>query len=493
MSQIQNLRISPEEARIELARRELARRRFKDYCSYIYRGYKENWHITLLAEALQNVYEGKIRFLIVELPPRHSKSLHVSQLFPSWWMGKDKDSDIIVASYSGDLAVDHGRETRNIIASSSYQNIFDTQLAQDSKAKGKWNTNGRGAYNAAGVGGSITGKGSKCFVIDDPFKDRKEADSKHIRDERYKWFRSVARTRLTPDGRMILMNSRWHEDDLVGRVIAKDGWVSYWDWLKGKRAKWVRLTLPAIAIEDEPYRKIGEVLWPQQYPMEEIKNIESDIGPYEFSSLYQQTPIDDASREIKKEWFKYKAETEIDLQACRKIATIDPGGKELENDYTGIIRNYIDKSGYWNVKGERVRIDSDELINIIFQLHRERFEIIGVEETVYLKAIKPFFEKECRRRGEFPNVEPLKHNRTQKEVRIRGLVPRYKAGAIYHIKGECIDLEEELLTFPKGTHDDTIDALAYQNDISPVLSNSVVEKQRLAFEKKRKMNQITTR
>lgn len=400
-------------------------------------------------------------------------------------MGKNKDSDIIVASYSGDLAVDHGRETRNIIDSSAYQNIFDTKLAQDSKAKGKWNTDGRGAYNAAGVGGSITGKGSKCFIIDDPFKDRKEADSQHIRDERYKWLRSVARTRLTPDGRMILMGSRWHEDDLVGRVTIRDGWISYWDWLKGKRAKWVRLTLPAIAMEDDPYRKEGEVLWPGQYSKEEIHNIKGDIGPYEFSSLYQQAPVDDANREFKKEWFQYKDESEVDVKEARKIATIDPGGKEIENDFTGIIKNYIDKKGYWNIKGSRIHVDSDELINIIFQLHRERFEIIGVEETVYLKAIKPFFKAECIRRGEFPNIEPLKHNRTQKEVRIRGLIPRYKAGTIYHIKGECIDLEEELLSFPKGTNDDTADALAYQNDIMPGVSDTAREKQQLRFEKKR--------
>ena len=243
--------LSPKSAKAELARRELASRHFLDFNRYIYEGYIESWHTNLLCDALERVLKGDIRFLIIEEPPRHSKSLHVSQLFPAYIVGKDHDDSIIVSSYSTDLALDHGRETRNIIASPEYQNIFKTRLAPDQGAKGKWNTTGKGAYNAVGVGASVTGKGAKFFIVDDPFKDRKEADSQLIRDARFKWMRSVARTRLTPDGALIIMHTRWHDDDMIGRITNKDNpdtyepWVDYFDFLAGKRAKWVRLTLPA--------------------------------------------------------------------------------------------------------------------------------------------------------------------------------------------------------------------------------------------------------
>ena len=125
------------EAKKELAMRELARRNLLNFNKYVYPNYKVNWHIELLCQALDLVIEGKIRFLIVEMPPRHSKSLNVSQLFPAYVVGRNKDDSVIVASYSGDLATDHGRETRNLIATQEYQNIFDTKLAADSNAKGK--------------------------------------------------------------------------------------------------------------------------------------------------------------------------------------------------------------------------------------------------------------------------------------------------------------------------------------------------------------------
>ena len=242
-----------------MAKRELARRHLYDFNKYVYDGYKESWHLELLCDALEKVILGEIRFLLVEMPPRHGKSMTISQLFPAYAVGKEKDDSIIVASYSGDLATDHGRETRNLIDSKPYQNVFDTKLAPDSTAKGKWNTNGRGAYNAVGVGGSITGKGAKYFILDDPFKDRMEADSEVIRESRWKWLKAVARTRLTPDGRMIIFHTRWHQDDIVGRLTTrkdtKEDWVDYFDFLKGVRAKWVRLTLPAIATREELHRK----------------------------------------------------------------------------------------------------------------------------------------------------------------------------------------------------------------------------------------------
>lgn len=469
---MQTSKPSPQQAAQELARRELARRSFSHFAPYIYDGYQSNWHTQILCEALDHIQKGDIRFLFIEAPPRHSKSLHVSQLFPAYVVGRDKDASVIVASYSGDLATDHGRETRNLIETTQYQNVFDTRLAQDSTAKGKWNTNGRGAYNAAGVGGSLTGKGAEFFIIDDPYKDRKEADSPLIREERWKWFTSVARTRLTPNGRMVVMSTRWHEDDLIGRLTEgekKEKWITYEDFKQNglQDAKWVRITFQAIAEQDETYRKIGEPLWASRYPLEELTDIRNTLGPYEFSALYQQRPVDDQSREFLPHWIKHRSPSVLETMQTRKFVTIDTALKSSEgSDYTGVTRNYVNEINEWHIRAERYRLNSREIIDLIFKLHHEGFEKIGIEEGAFTYAVEPFLREEMRIRNTFPNIVPLKHNNTMKEVRIRGLIPRYSFGKIFHLEGMCVDLELELATFPKGAHDDVLDSLTYQLQIA---------------------------
>lgn len=408
---------------------------------------------------------------MVEMPPRHSKSVHVSQLFPAYVVGKDKDTPIIVASYSSDLATDHGRETRNIVDSAEYGHLFDTRLAPDSAAKGKWNTNGKGAYNAAGVGGSITGKGAKFFIIDDPLKDRKEADSPIVREDNWKWFRSVARTRLTPDGAIILMHTRWHDDDLIGRLTDKEGtkedWIDYFDFLQGSKAKWVRLRLTAIADTDELYRAKGEALWPQRYPLTELEDIKKTIGSFEWSALYQQNPVDEATQEFRRDWFRYRSWAEVQDMVTRKFATIDTAiSKRDEADATGVTRNYVDLGNNWNIKCRNYRINALGVIDLIFELHKEGFELIGIEEGIYKDAIEPFLKAEMSKRNIFPHVVTLKHNQTAKPTRIRGLIPRYETGKVFHITGECDDLEEQLLRFPKAAHDDCPDSEAYQLQVA---------------------------
>lgn len=461
------------QALAEKAKREKARRRLSSFCEYVYPDYLSSWHTELLCEALEKVDAGEIRFLLVEMPPRHSKSLHVSQLFPAWVVGKNKDTPIIVSSYSGDLAVDHGRETRNLIESPTYKNIFKTKLAPDSTAKGKWNTDGKGAYNAAGVGGSITGKGAKIFVIDDPLKDRKEADSILIRDDRFKWMRSVARTRLTPDGAMIITHTRWHDDDMIGRLTAEGDYVNYFDWLDGKRAKWVRLSFPAIATEDEPYRKMGEALWPNRYSLEELNSLKADIGGYEWSALYQQNPIDEDNRVFHKEWFKKREYAELEELNTSNYLTIDTKAtnkQDAGSDYIGITFNFVDNQGVWNLMSERRKMSSKDLVDFLFTSHTNYKLIkIGIEKTAYTEGLAVYLDEEMRRRNHYLPIVELSHGGTKKEIRIESLQPRYERGAVYHLvkygKNTCADLEEELLRFPKAINDDASDATAYQNQI----------------------------
>jgi hypothetical protein len=337
-----------------------------------------------------------------------------------------------------------------------------------------------GGYMSAGAGGAFTGKGFKIGIIDDLFKNREEAESKTIRDSRWNWYLSSFYTRQDGATAIIVISTRWHEDDIIGRLMQKqaqdeeDGQTNY--------DKWTVVEFPAIAIKDEDFRDKGEALWPEKFPLEKLQKTENTLGPYEFSALYQAHPITSANQEFKETWFKYRTWAQVEGLDTRKFATIDPGGKGLENDNTGIIRNYVDKENKWNIKAMGVHFDSKELIDYIFRLHDEGFEKIGIEETVYLKAVAPFLDDEKRKRDKFPNTIPLKQPTVQKEIRIRGLIPRYASGSIIHIEGECKDLEDELKVFPKAAHDDVGDALAMQNEVAeaPIseLKQAIMRQQR---------------
>lgn len=439
-----------------------------DYAIATDRNYLDTWFhealATILQSALEKVEKGEDARIIIQCPPRHGKSEISTKKFTSWVLGHHPNWPIIVASYSGDLATKFGQETRDIMQSSQYQSIFDTRLRVDTKAKGYWKTDEGGSYMAAGAGGAITGSGFKIGIVDDIFKNREEAESQVIRDSRWDWFRSTFYTRQEGATAIIVINTRWHTDDLVGRLIEKqkkdeaDHSENY--------DKWTIINFPAIATEDESFRVKGEALWPEKFPLEKLRTTENTIGPYEFAALYQGSPITSENQEFKEMWIKKRSWSEVEALDTRKFATIDPGGKEAENDYSGIVRNYVDKQNKWNLKTMRVHFDSKELINYLFTLHDEGFEKIGIEETVYLKALKPFLDDECTKRNKFPTIVPLKHNKTQKEVRIRGLIPRYSSGGIFHIEGECGDVEKEMFVFPKGAHDDTLDSLAMQLEVA---------------------------
>lgn len=445
-----------QKAKQEIAKRELARRHFEDFVLYSFQDFKLSWHHKVIFEKLEAVERGEIKRIMFFLPPRHSKSEIGSIQFPAWLMGRNKNRNIIEASYSGDLATDFGRQTRNLIKSKRYQNVFKgVSLAEDSEAKGKWNTNGRGAYNAVGVGGATTGKGADFLIIDDPVKNRQDAESDVVRESTWNWYRSTARTRLSPQGAIILIMTRWHDDDLAGRILQKNN-------------NWEIVKFPAIAEEDEEYRKKGEALWPNFFTKEILEDTKDDIGSYEWSALYQQNPIDSESQEFHKHWFKEREQEEVARLNTRKFLTVDTAISEKASaDFTGLCDNAVDPDNFWNLKAWKMKINPKDLIDLLFKLHEARdYEAIGIEKTIYLQTIKPFLDDEQVKRNKFLPIVELYHNQTSKELRIRGLIPRYQAGGVFHIKGECKDLESEALRFPKGVHDDVLDAVAYQQQIA---------------------------
>ena len=179
-------------------------------------------------------------------------------------------------------------------------------------------------------------------------------------------------------------------------------------------------------------------------------------------------PIDKESQEFKREFFQYRTWEELNRLQTRCYLTIDTAiSEKASGDYTGLTLNWVDKENKWTLKAWHERLSPKGLIDKIFDLHYAfKIDTIGIEETIYLQAIKPFFEDECRVRNTFPKIVELKHNQQAKETRIRAILPRYESKSVFHIQEECNDLEEELLTFPKGVHDDVLDATAYQNQIA---------------------------
>lgn len=426
-----------------------------DFSIIMNRKYKPNWHHDEIAHALELVEQGKITRLMVQMPPRHGKSQLTTINFPAWYIGRHPDKEVITASYSADLAQDFGSKTRDLVNSENYYDIFETQLRDDEQARGKWRTKEGGTYISTGVGGPITGRGANLMIIDDPFKNREEADSEVIREKIWNWYLSTAYTRLEKGGAVIVIATRWHLDDLIGRLLKAE--------TEGGD-EWVLVTFPAIATEIEPNRGIGDALWPERFSLEVLENIKRNIGPYEWSSLYQQTPILTEGQEFRTEWLKVIDEREVLAKDTMNYLTVDPAlSKKSSADKTGFCDNSVDKENFWNLKAWGQRLDPHELVEKLFFLHGQRnYQKIGIERTAYLDGLKPYIDDQMRKRNKFLPIVELKHNEMAKEIRIRSLIPRYAGRSVFHIKGECGDLEEEMFTFPKGMTDDVLDATAYQ-------------------------------
>ena len=260
-----------------------------------------------LMRFLVDVERRKSPRLILTMPPRHGKSEIVSKRFPAWSFGVDPDASVIVASYSDSLAKRINKDVQRIMDADAYSRIFpDTSLSVRRNAGGHSTAirtmelfeipGYSGSFRTTGVGGGITGMGCDILIIDDPFKDRKTANSPTVRQSIWDWYASTAYTRLSPGGGVVVMHTRWHEDDLVGRLLEAQ---------KNGGDAWELVNYPAIAEEDERYRKKGEALDPSRYPIASLNAIRKAIGEEEFAALYQQHPTPATGGIFRKKWFQF--------------------------------------------------------------------------------------------------------------------------------------------------------------------------------------------
>jgi len=292
-------------AQQELARRELARRSLLDFTCLLNPKYVVGWvhrEVTDLLDAFeQAVAEKRGPRLIIELPPRHGKSELVSRCFPAFLLGRHPDWEVVCASYNSDLAASFGREVRTTLHDPLYRDLFpDLELRKDSNAVDFVKTTGKGSYKAVGVGGTLTGMGAEVLLIDDPVRNREDADSELVSEATWRWYQSVARTRLSPGGGIIICMTRWSLLDLAGRLqeaqterIDAEHWHVY--------------SFPAIATKDEKHRKAGEALHPERWPLRELEKLRGALDAREWTALYQQNPVPDQGLIFSKDWVKWYA------------------------------------------------------------------------------------------------------------------------------------------------------------------------------------------
>jgi len=278
----------------------LSKRRLTDFMVYESGG---KWirakHLDLLCGKLESVERGDIKRLMVFMPPRHGKSEVISKKFPAWYLGRNPDNEIIMVSYAADLVLDHSKIARDTLKEWG-QKIFGVTVAKDSGAADRWTlTKHRGGLTASGVGGPITGRGAHVAIIDDPVKNQEDADSETIRHKTWEWYKTTLRTRLAPGGAIVLVMTRWHEDDLAGRLLKHASEDE-------EGSKWEIISIPAEAEEDDALgRSIGEWLWPERYPEKEYRQLRVDAGSRGWTALYQQRPSPDEGGLIKRNWWRY--------------------------------------------------------------------------------------------------------------------------------------------------------------------------------------------
>lgn len=434
----------------ELARqatREIARRRLADFCALMDPGYVRAKHTDLLVSHLEALERREIQNLAVFMPPRHSKSYHVSERFLAWALGRQPKRKIIMASYASELAEKSSRLVRNLL--SDERSPFTMRVARDSSAVGHWATDAGGEVHAAGVAAGTTGQGADILSIDDPFADREQADSPLQRDKVWTWYTDVTQTRFQPGGVQILTMTRWHDDDLAGRILNS-----------AFASKWTVLSLPALAVDDDPLgRTPGQALWPAWFPEERLLELQTILGTRSFAALYQQNPIPMSGGTFRSEWFAKRGEMPNSAYEPRIVVqAVDGAWKTgVSNDYSVVATWATDFRDFYLLDVWRGKVEFYDLKRIVpEQYKKHRPHAVFCEEAASGLALL----SELRKSSGIPIIGVVPKG--SKESRIEAVTPIFEAGRVVLPKSApwLDEWLREHLRFPGSAHDDQVDTTA---------------------------------
>ena len=420
---------------------------FLSFVKHVWPEFIEGSHHKRIANKFNQLAEGKIKRLIINMPPRHTKSEFASFLLPAWMVGKNPKLKIIQSTNTTELSVRFGRKAKQLIDSPEYQQFFKTRLKEDSQAAGKWETQQGGEYYAAGVGSAITGRGADLLIIDDPHTEQDAMNAQAL-DRTYEWFTSGPRQRLQPGGAIVVVMTRWNEKDLTGRLLSGQ---------KEPRAdKWELIEFPAIMPSGRP-------VWPEYWNLKDLNSVKASIPGSKWNAQYMQNPTSEEGALIKREWWKdwepdelpplqhviqsydtafMKKET-ADFSAITTWGVFTPNedsGPELilvdalkgRYEFPELRRIALEQYGYWNP--ETVIIESKASgLPLTYELRKMGIPVI--------------------------NFTPSKGN--DKHTRVNSVSPLFESGRIWAPKEMefAQDVIEECAAFPYGDHDDLVDSM----------------------------------
>jgi predicted phage terminase large subunit-like protein len=456
--------ISEEELAREFLARSQAKNSLMGFIKYTKPDFQAATHHNYLSDQLEAVIRGDIRRLIITMPPRHGKSEMASRKLPAYFLGKRPKDEIICATYNAELASEFGRSVRDLITSEMYTNVFpEVRIKTSDRAADRWSVITGGGYRAAGIGGGLTGRGGSLLLVDDPIKSREDADSKLSRDRAWDWYRSVLYTRQAPNAAIVVIQTRWHDDDLTGRLLREME-------LGGER--WDKVDFPAIAeSEDLLKRKPGQALWPAWFPLETLEKTRRTIGPREWSALYQQKPVGDEGEYFERKWVEdnyyddrrvisdyHSGKHPMHIYGASDYAVTADGGDFTCHLVIGI--DHTENIHLLDLWRKRTKTDEwiDAYIDLVIKWRPLRWAEEGGQ---ILKSLGPFISARMKERRAYVFRETFAST-SDKSARARSIQARMSMGMVKfpeHARWTP-DMLHELTRFPAGANDDMVDVLS---------------------------------
>ena len=430
-----------------LTQAELAAMSFLEFVRFVWPAFIAGRHHRIVAEKLELVAKGELKRLIINMPPRHTKSEFASFLFPAWMIGRRPDMKIMQATHTADLSVRFGRKVKTLMETEDYQKVFGVTLKADSKAAYRWETNDGGEYYAAGVGGNIAGRGADLFIVDDPHSEQ-DAMSPAALENAWEWYQGGPRQRLQPGGAIVVVMTRWSELDLTAKLLKQSA-------MDPKADKWEVVEFPAILPS-------GKALWPEYWKLEELESVKASINLSKWQAQYMQQPTADMSSIIKRSWWNRWTKEKIPKLQYVMQSYDTAFLKSQTADYSAIQT--------WGVFYPKE--DSPPNV-VLLDARKGRWEFpelkrIAKDEYDYWEPDTVLIEskaagipltQELRQMGiPVVNFSPSRGN--DKHARVNAVAPLFESGLVWAPEATWAEeVIEECAAFPFGEHDDMVDAM----------------------------------